>query len=180
MPGWLRQGKIRYAGVSNFSIEQMRRGQAIHPVASLQPPYSLLDQRVEKESLSFCAANDIGVVVYSPMASGLLTGKFTQPRIAALPADDWRHKNGHFREPELSANLELIEGLRPIAARHGRSVGRVAIAWVLRRPEITSAIVGARRPGQVDEIVPAADWTLDQDDLAEIDALLAAREKTLS
>ena len=176
----IEEGKIRYAGVSNFSIEQMRRVQAIHPVASLQPPYSLVDQRVEKELLPFCAANDIGVVAYSPMASGLLTGKFTRERIAALPADDWRHKNGHFREPELSANLELIEGLRPIAARHGRTVGQLAIAWALRRPELAAAIVGARRPGQVDETVPAADWTLSAEDIAEIDTLLAARVKALS
>ena len=131
----IEEGKIRYAGASNFSISQMRRAQAIHPVASLQPPYSLLDQSVEKELLAFCTANDIGVVVYSPMASGLLTGKFTRERIAALPADDVRHKNGHFHDPELGPNLALIEALRPIAARHGRTVGQLAIAWTLRRPD---------------------------------------------
>jgi aryl-alcohol dehydrogenase-like predicted oxidoreductase len=176
----IEEGKIRYAGVSNFNVEQMRRAQAIHPIASLQPPYSLVDQRVEAELLPFCAANDIGVVVYSPMASGLLTGKFTAERIAALPPDDWRHKNGHFREPELSVNLELIEGLRPIAKRRGKTVGQLAIAWTLRRPELTAAIVGARRPGQVDEIAGAADWTLGAEDFVEIDALLAARAKRLS
>ena len=166
----IEEGKIRYAGASNFSISQMRRAQAIHPVASLQPPYSMLDQSVEAELLPFCAANDIGVVVYSPMASGLLTGKFTRERIAALPADDVRHKNGHFHDPELGPNLALIEALRPIAARHGRTVGQLAIAWTLRRPELTSAIVGARRPGQVAEIAPAADWTLSEAEIAEIDA----------
>ena len=175
----IEEGKIRYAGVSNFSVSQMRRAQAIHPVASLQPPYSMLDQTVEEELLAFCAANDIGVVVYSPMASGLLTGKFTRERIAALPADDVRHKNGHFHDPELGPNLALIEALRPIAARHGRTVGQLAVAWTLRRPELTAAIVGARRPGQVDEIAPAADWTLGEAEIAEIDALLAARAKQL-
>jgi aryl-alcohol dehydrogenase-like predicted oxidoreductase len=138
-----------------------------------------LDQSVEKELLPFCAANDIGVVVYSPMASGLLTGKFTRERIAALPADDVRHKNGHFHDPELGPNLTLIDALRPIAARHGRTVGQLAIAWTLRRPELTAAIVGARRPGQVAEIGPAADWVLSEAEIAEIDALLAARAKQL-
>jgi aryl-alcohol dehydrogenase-like predicted oxidoreductase len=176
----VEEGKVRYAGVSNFSVDQIRRCQAIHPVASLQPPYSLIDQRVEAELLPFCAANDIGVVAYSPMASGLLTGKFTAERIEALPEDDVRRRNGHFREPELSANFALIDALRPIAARHGRTVGQLAIAWTLRRPELTSAIVGARRPGQVDEIVPAGDWTLSEAELAEVDALLDARAKRLA
>jgi aryl-alcohol dehydrogenase-like predicted oxidoreductase len=175
----IEEGKIRYAGASNFSISQLRRAQAIHPVASLQPPYSMLDQAVEKELLPFCAANDIGVVVYSPMASGLLTGKFTRERIAALPADDVRHKNGHFHDPELGPNLTLIEALRPIAVRHGRTVGQLAIAWTLRRPELTAAIVGARRPGQVAEIAPASDWSLSEAEIAEIDALLAERARQL-
>jgi aryl-alcohol dehydrogenase-like predicted oxidoreductase len=175
----IEEGKIRYAGVSNFSVEQMRRAQAIHPVASLQPPYSLVDQRVEEELLAFCAANNIGVVVYSPMASGLLTGKFTAERIAALAPDDWRHRNDHFREPELSANLALIEGLRPIAARSGHTVGQLAIAWTLRRPELTAAIVGARRPDQVDEIVGASDFTLSPEEIAEIGVLLAERGRRL-
>jgi aryl-alcohol dehydrogenase-like predicted oxidoreductase len=176
----IEEGKIRYAGVSNFSVAQLRRVQAIHPVASLQPPYSLVNRQVEAELLPFCAANDIGLVVYSPMASGLLTGKFTRERIAALAPDDWRHRNGHFRDPELAANLDMIEGLRPIAARHGRNVGQLAVAWTLRRPEVTAAIVGARRPGQVDDIVGAGDWTLGADELAEVDALLLAREKQLA
>jgi aryl-alcohol dehydrogenase-like predicted oxidoreductase len=176
----IEEGKIRYAGVSNFNVAQMRRVQAIHPVASLQPPYSLVDRGAEAELLAYCAANDIGVVVYSPMASGLLTGKFTPERIAALAPDDWRHRNGHFRDPELTANLALIDGLRPIAARYGRSVGQLAVAWTLRRPEVTAAIVGARRPAQVEESAAAADWTLGADDLAVVDALLLAREKQLA
>ncbi len=175
----IEEGKIRYAGVSNFNVAQMRRAQASHPIASLQPPYSLVDQGVERELLPYCAANNIGVIVYSPMASGLLTGKFTRERIAALAPDDWRHKNGHFKDPELGPNLDLIEGLRPIAARHGKTVGQLAIAWTLRRPELTAAIVGARRPDQVDEIVGAGDWTLSAEDVAEIGALLAARAQRL-
>jgi aryl-alcohol dehydrogenase-like predicted oxidoreductase len=175
----VEEGKVRYAGASNFSVSQLRRAQAIHPVAVLQPPYNILNQDVEAELLAFCAANDIGVVVYSPMTHGLLTGKFTRERIAALPPDDVRHKKPEFRDPELAANLALIEGLRPIAARHGRSVGQLAVAWVLRRPELTSAIVGARQPEQVAQIAPAADWTLDEATLAEIEALQAARARQL-
>lgn len=174
----IREGKVRYAGVSNFSVEQLRRVQAIHPVASLQPPYSMLERGVEEELLPFCAANNIGVIVYSPMQAGLLTGKYTRERIAALPDDDWRKvRSPHFHEPALSANLELIEGLRPIAARHGRTLGQLAIAWVLRRPEVTAAIVGARRPSQIEETAPAADWELSPGDLAAIDALLTRREQ---
>ena len=175
----VEEGKIRYAGGSNFSVSQLRRAQAIHPVAALQPQYSMLDRSVETELLPFCAANDIGVVAYAPMAHGLLTGKFTRERIAALPADDMRHKKEVFQEPDLEPNLALIEGLRPIAARHGRSVGQLAVAWVLRRPELTSAIVGARRPEQVSQIAPAADWTLDEATLSEISALQAARARQL-
>ena len=157
----------------------MRRAQAIHPVASLQPPYSLLDQRVEAELLPFCAANDIGVVVYSPMASGLLTGKFTRERIAALPADDVRHKNGHFHDPELGPNLALIEALRPIAAAARADRGPTRDRLDAAPPELTAAIVGARRPGQVAEIAPASDWVLSEAEIAEIDGLLAARAKQL-
>jgi aryl-alcohol dehydrogenase-like predicted oxidoreductase len=170
----VQEGKIRYAGVSNFSVEQIKRCQAIHPVASLQPPYSMLDRGVEEELLEYCAANDIGVVAYSPMASGLLTGKYDRARIAALPDEDWRiAKDSHFKEPELSANLELVEQLKVIAGRYGRSVGELAVAWVLRRPEVTSAIVGARRPDQVGQIAPAADWMLGQETIEEIEGLLA-------
>jgi len=175
----IREGKVRYGGVSNFSVAQLKRVQAIHPVASLQPPYSMLRRGIEKDLLAYCAANDIGVIVYSPMQAGLLTGKFTPERVANLPQDDWRRQDHHFREPELSANLALVERLRPIAERHGRTVAQLAIAWVLRRPEVTAAIVGARRPSQIEETAPAGDWTLSAEDIAEIDALLAERERAL-
>lgn len=176
----VQEGKVRYVGVSNFSVSQIRRAQAIHPVASLQPPYHMLERDVEKELLPFCAANRIGAVAYSPMASGLLTGKLTRERIAALPADDWRRQSDRFQEPQLSANLALLERLRPIADRRGRSLGQLAVAWVLRRPELTSAIVGSRRASQIAEIAPAAGWALTAEDIAEIDAALASREASLA
>lgn len=177
----VKEGKVRYAGVSNFTVAQMQRIQPIHPIASLQPPYSMLARGVEAELLPFCAANNIGVVAYSPMHSGLLTGKVTREWAAALPADDWRRDyNPEFKEPALSANITLIEGLRLVAARHNRSVGELAIAWVLRRPEVTSAIVGARKPAQIEETAPAGDFVLRNDDFAEIERLLATRAEALA
>ena len=177
----IKEGKLRYAGVSNFTIDQIERVRTIHPVASLQPPYSMLERDVEVELLSYCAANGIGVVAYSPMQSGMLTGKYTRQSIASLPDNDWRKKqNPDFQEPALSANLELIEGLRPIAERYGKSVAQLAIAWVLRRPEITSAIVGARRPSHIEETAAAGDWGLSAEDIVKIDALLARRAQTLA
>jgi len=172
----VREGKVRYAGVSNFSVEQMKRIQPIHPIASLQPPYNMLRRDIEAEILPFCAANNIGVIVYSPMASGVLTEKFSRQWVASLPDDDWRKKySGHLQEPELSANLALVEGLKAIAARYGRTVSQLAIAWTLRRPEVTAAIVGARRPEQIEQTAPASDWVLPPEVLAEIDDLLARR-----
>lgn len=177
----IQEGKVRYAGVSNFSVAQLKRIQPIHPLASLQPPYSMLERGVEEELLPYCAANDIGLVVYSPMQTGLLTGKYTEERIASLPDEDWRKdRNPHFQEPALSANLALVEKLRPIAERNGRTLAQLAIAWVLRRPEVTAAIVGSRRPSQIEGTAPAGDWTLSAEDIAEIDALLTEREQTLS
>jgi len=176
----VREGKVRYAGVSNFSVEQMKRIQPIHPIASLQPPYNMLRRDIEAEILPFCAANNIGVIVYSPMASGVLTEKFSRQWVASLPDDDWRKKySGHLQEPELSANLALVEGLKAIAARYGRTVSQLAIAWTLRRPEVTAAIVGARRPEQIEQTAPAADWVLPPEVLAEIDDLLARRAEAL-
>jgi aryl-alcohol dehydrogenase-like predicted oxidoreductase len=175
----IREGKVRYGGVSNFNVAQLKRAQAIHPVASLQPPYSMLRRAAEAELLGYCAANDIGVVAYSPMQAGLLTGQFSWKRVAQLPDNDWRRRNSHFQEPQLSANLDLVESLRPIAERNGRTLAQLAIAWVLRRPEVTAAIVGARRPAQIEETAPAADWTLAAADIAEIDALLAKREQAV-
>jgi aryl-alcohol dehydrogenase-like predicted oxidoreductase len=184
----IREGKVRYGGVSNFSVAQLKRVQAIHPVASLQPPYSMLRRGIEEELLAYCAANDMGVIAYSPMQAGLLTGTFTKERVANLPDDDWRKGSPHFREPELSVNLALVEKLRPIAERNGRTVAQLAIAWVLRRPlrprsgqaEVTAAIVGARRPSQIEETAPAGDWALSEEDVAEIDALLVEREQALA
>lgn len=176
----VREGKIRYAGVSNFSVEQMKRIQSIHPIASLQPPYNMLRREIEAGILPFCAANDIGVIVYSPMASGMLTEKFSREWAASLPEDDWRKKySGHLQEPELSANLMLLDGLKAIAARYGRTVSQIAIAWTLRRPEVTGAIVGARRPEQIEQTAPAADWTLPPEVLAEVDDLLTRRAEML-
>jgi aryl-alcohol dehydrogenase-like predicted oxidoreductase len=171
----VREGKVRYAGVSNFSIAQLRRVQAIHPVASLQPPYSMLKRAVEAELLPYCAANGIGVVAYSPMQKGLLTGKVTSERVAQLPADDHRRNDPEFRPPRLAANMELAEGLRRLAESRGKTAAHLAIAWVLRRPEVTAAIVGARKPSQVEETVGAAGWKLSPEDLAAVDALLARR-----
>jgi aryl-alcohol dehydrogenase-like predicted oxidoreductase len=177
----IQEGKVRFGGVSNFKLEQLKRVQAIHPVASLQPPYSMLEREVERQLLPYCAAKNIGVIVYSPMQTGLLTGKFTRDRIASLPEDDWRkERNPHFQEPALSANLALVERLRPIAERHGRSVAQLAIAWVLRRPEVTAAIVGVRRPAHIEETGGAGDWNLSPEVIAEIDGLLAERERTLA
>ncbi|OHD71080.1 MAG: aldo/keto reductase [Spirochaetes bacterium RBG_13_68_11] len=175
----VREGKVRWAGVSNFNVEQLKRVQAIHPVTSLQPPLSILRRGVEQDLLPYCAANGIGVICYSPMQAGLLTGAFTRERAAALPADDWRRNSPFFKEPELSANLAVVDGLRVIAARRGCSVGELAIAWVLRRPGVTGAIVGARRPDQIEGTIGAADLYLTEAELAEIETLLAERERTL-
>jgi aryl-alcohol dehydrogenase-like predicted oxidoreductase len=177
----IEEGKIRYAGVSNFDVGQIERVQAIHPVASLQPPYNMLERQIEHEVLSYCSAKGIGVVAYSPMASGLLTGKYTRGKIAALPAEDWRRqRNVHFQEPELSANLELVQKLRHIAGQHNRPLSQLAVAWVLCCPEVTSAIVGARRPGQIEDVAPAAEWRLTDEQISAIKALLAERDARLA
>jgi aryl-alcohol dehydrogenase-like predicted oxidoreductase len=154
------QGKVRYIGVSNFSVAQMKRAQKIAPITSLQPPYSLLRRDIEAEILPFCQQNHIGVINYSPMVSGLLTGKMTADRIKNLPEDDWRRRTANFNEPKLSRNLALVELLREIGQTHGVQPGVVAIAWTLRNPAITAAIVGARRPDQVDGVLPAATFRL--------------------
>jgi aryl-alcohol dehydrogenase-like predicted oxidoreductase len=169
----VKEGKVRYAGVSNFTPEQMRRLQQIHPIASLQPPYSMLRRDVEKELLPFCAANGIGVICYSPMQMGLLTGAFPRERAAALPTDDVRSRNALFTEPALSRSLALVEELRPIAKRNSKNLAELAVAWVLRRPEVTAAIVGGRKPGQIADIAGAADWDLSAEDIREVGTLLA-------
>jgi len=174
-----REGKVRYLGVSNFNLEQIKRVQKIHPIASLQPPYSMLHRKVEDELLDYCAQNDIGVVAYSPMQRGLLTGKFNAKRLADLPLDDHRRKSADFQEPQFSATLEFVEGLRKIAKRNGRTCAQLAISWVLRRPEVTAAIAGARRPSQIIETAPTSDWKLSRKDIDKIEKLLAEREAKL-
>jgi aryl-alcohol dehydrogenase-like predicted oxidoreductase len=164
-----QEGKVRWIGVSNFDVTHLKRAQAIAPITSLQPHYSLLSRKIEAEILPFTTANDIGVIAYSPMASGLLTGAMTRERIANLPPDDWRRNNRNYQEPLLSRNLKLVDLLREIAGRHGVAPGAIAVAWVLREPVVTGAIVGARRPGQLKETVRAADLSLSDDDLTALD-----------
>jgi len=167
------EGKIRWAGVSNFSAEQMARVAKFGPITSNQPPYSMVRPEVEESILPYCGTHNVGVIAYSPMASGLLTGAMTRERITAMPADDWRkEKNKHYQEPLLTRNLMLVELLKAIGSRHGRTPGEVAIAWVLRQPAVTAAIVGARRPGQLKELVGAADWRLTPTEVDEISAFL--------
>jgi len=163
------EGKVRYIAVSNFNASQMKRAQAIAPTTSLQPPYSMLERAVEEEILPYCAEQNIGVLVYSPMRSGLLSGAMTRERAAALPHDDWRRRDPDFREPRLSRNLQLVEFLRSIGKRHGRTPGEVAIAWTLRHPAVTAAIVGLRRSDQVSGIIGAAEFRLSSEEIAEIE-----------
>jgi len=166
-----REGKARWIGVSNFDVEQMERAQAIAPITSLQPPYSLVRPEAGPGILPFCQESEIGTIVYSPMASGLLTGAMTRERIARLPADDWRKRSPEFNEPKLSANLDLVERLRAVGERHGCSPGAVAIAWTLHHPAVTAAIVGARKPEQVDDMVAAAGVQLTDVELTEIETV---------
>ena len=163
------EGLTRHIGVSNFSVEQLRRSQQIAPVETLQPPYSLIARDVEEEILPFARLKDIGVIVYSPMGSGLLTGAMSRERIEGLPDDDWRRRAPPFRDPQLSENLELIERLGVVAERHDTTPGAVAVAWTLRNPAVDAAIVGFRRPTQVDSIAVAANLELDDEDVAEIE-----------
>jgi aryl-alcohol dehydrogenase-like predicted oxidoreductase len=166
------QGKVRHIGVSNFSVSKMRRIQPIAPISSLQPPYSLLNRGVEDEILPLCKENDIGVIVYAPMGSGLLTGTWTPERVQNLPSDDLRSRRSEFHEPRLSRNLALANLLREIGQRHDRSAGETAIAWTLYHPAVTAAIVGGRRPVQVDEIVGAGDFRLCPEEIEEIEAFV--------
>jgi aryl-alcohol dehydrogenase-like predicted oxidoreductase len=162
------EGKVRHIGVSNFNVAQMRRAQKIAPITSLQPPYSIVTREIEPEILPYARANNMGVIVYSPMSAGLLTGAMTKERVASFAAEDWRRNLPNFREPLLSRNLRLVERLREIGSRHGRSPGEVAIAWALDNPAVTGAIVGFRSRKQVQGVIGAAEFRLLADEFAEI------------
>jgi aryl-alcohol dehydrogenase-like predicted oxidoreductase len=164
-----KEGKIRHLGISNCSVAELEAVGEIAPVTAIQPPYSVLRRDVEKELLPKCRAANVGVIVYSPMASGLLTGAMTRERIAALPANDWRTRHPEFKEPKLTENLAVADRLRAIAARHGRTAGEVAIAWVLKNPAVTGAIVGARNAKQVETVMRAASLQLTAQDIADIE-----------
>jgi len=168
-----REGKVRWIGVSNFNVQQLKRAQAIAPVTSLQPPYSLVHREVEEDTLPYCLREGIGVIVYSPMASGLLTGAMTRERAGRLPQDDWRKDHPDFTEPNLTRNLELVERLREIAKRHNHSIGEVAIAWTLHNPAVTGAIVGARNAKQAEGVMRAGDLRLNNKEVSEIEEFLA-------
>ena len=174
------QGKVRHIGVSNFNVRQMERAQAIAPITSLQPPYSLLAPEIEKEILPYTLASNIGVIVYSPMKSGLLSGTMTRERIAAMPEDDFRKRTPNFNEPLLSRNLELAALLGAIGRRHGRSAGEVAIAWTLRHLAVTGAIVGMRSAKQVDGVMGAVEFRLNAEEIAEIERNRAASAATVT
>jgi aryl-alcohol dehydrogenase-like predicted oxidoreductase len=163
------EGLVRHIGVSNFSVGQLERAEAIAAVETLQPQYSLVDREVEAEILPYCEEHGLGVIVYSPMASGLLTGTMTRERIESLPEDDWRRGSERFREPQLSRNLEVVERLKTVAERHGVSPGAVAVAWTLQHPAVHGAIAGFRRPDQVEPILAAVDLQLNDDDVAELE-----------
>jgi aryl-alcohol dehydrogenase-like predicted oxidoreductase len=169
---WLnckKKGKVRWIGVSNFNVEEIRQAQAIAPITSLQPAYSLVRREVEQDILTHCRSEGLGVIVYSPMASGLLTGAMTRTRLANLPASDWRSRDVEFHEPRFSKNLALVERLREVGQRHGRPRGQVAIAWTLHNPAVTGAIVGARSAEQVEKNVGAAELNLTDEEIAEIE-----------
>jgi len=163
-----QEGKLRWIGVSNFNVAQLKRCLAIAPITSLQPPYSMISPEVEEAVLPFCQQHGIGVIVYSPMKSGLLTGKMTRERVAALPEDDFRRRAPAFQEPQLTRHLALAEKLREIAQRHGRTTSEVALAWTLRHPAVTGAIVGMRSPAQADGVIGAMNFRLTAVEVAEI------------
>ncbi|HEX4227030.1 MAG TPA: aldo/keto reductase [Bryobacteraceae bacterium] len=169
-----KAGKIRHIGVSNFNVPQLERGVKVAPIVSLQPPYSMLHRDAESELFPWCERQGVGTIVYSPMVSGLLAGKMTKERVAAFPDDDWRRDSPDFQEPRLSRNLALVERLRQIGARHGRPPGEVAVAWVLRLPAVTGAIVGGRSYKQVEGMIGAATFRLSREEIAEIESALTA------
>jgi aryl-alcohol dehydrogenase-like predicted oxidoreductase len=167
-----QEGKVRHIGVSNFSVAQLERVAAIHPVGSLQPPYSMLERGFEGELRPYCESENVGVVAYSPMQAGLLTGRFDLERLESLPEGDWRLKNRHFQAPGFAHNLRIVEALRPLAAQLDRSLAELAVAWTLRDPTVTAAIVGARRPGQISATATASGFALPADVAREIERIL--------
>lgn len=176
----VKEGKVRFGGVSNFNINQLEIASKIFPVTSLQPPYSMLVRDIENEIIGYCGKKRIGILAYSPMQAGLLTGKMSPARVLAFADDDWRKTKSHlFKEPSLSIYLDLVEKLRPIAAKHGRPVSHIAIAWVLRWSEVSGAIVGARKPFQVDETIGAGDFVLSKEELVSIQTFLDEMDKAL-
>jgi aryl-alcohol dehydrogenase-like predicted oxidoreductase len=164
-----KEGKVRWIGLSNATVEEMQKLQGIAKITSLQPPYSLIRREVESAQLPWCQQNGVGVIVYSPMGSGLLTGSMTRERIASLPKEDWRTRNERFQEPQLTESLKLMERLRVVGAKHGRSPGEVAIAWTLHHPAVTGTIVGARNATQVDGIISAMEFRLTPEEIAGIE-----------
>ena len=175
----VKEGKIRYGGVSNFSLEQLKRAQAIHPITSLQPPYSMFRREIEEEIMAYCGSNQIGIIAYSPMQAGLLTGKFTKERAAGLPESDWRSRHPFFMEPQLSVNLQAIDQLRKIANEKKISLSQLSLVWVLRNKEVTSAIVGARNPQQIKETAKAGALSLTKVEIEGIEEILAWRINNL-
>ena len=171
------EGKIRWAGVSNFNVDQLKRAQKIAPVTSIQPPYSLLVRKAEPEILPFAKENKIGAIVYSPMRAGLLTGKMTKERAFQLPKDDWRSRDKDFQEPNLSRNLQLVEILKQIGQEHGRTAGEVALAWTLHNPAVTGAIVGLRRPDQVQGVIGAMSFRLADEEVSKIESFFVEGQR---
>jgi aryl-alcohol dehydrogenase-like predicted oxidoreductase len=165
-----KEGKVRWIGVSNFDVNLLKKCETVHHIDSLQPPYNLVQRGIEDAILPFCSSAGIGVIAYSPMMSGLLSGRFDPARLAA---DDWRRSSRTFQEPSLSRNLQCVEKARTIAARYGKTVGQLAVAWVVRHPAVTSAIVGARRVDQVEENVQAADWAIDANDVTLLESIFS-------
>ena len=175
----IKAGKVRYGGVSNFNLQQLKRAQAIHPIASLQPPYSMLRREIEADIIKYCGENQIGIIAYSPMQAGLLTGKFTKERAAGLPASDWRSRHPFFNEPQLSVNLQSVAKLQEIADSKNMTMPQLALAWVLRHQEMTSAIVGARNPQQIQETAQAGDMRLTSAEIDVIEKILVWRDQLI-
>jgi aryl-alcohol dehydrogenase-like predicted oxidoreductase len=178
LEGWetisrlVEQGKVKYAGLSNCSIALMRKAQVIHPITSLQPPYNMLQREIEAKILPFCEEHNIGVLCYGTLLKGILTGKYNHETIQDIADDDHRRGGKLFQEPQFSAVLDLVARLQPIAERNGKSLAQLAIAWVLRRKEVTAAIVGAKSPAQIQETAKAGDWELSGTDADEIERYL--------